>query len=164
MKEERMAVLNMLEKGVITAEEAEKLIRALQDTDSWDFSKEEISSNLTGALNKAGDVIGSFAKTVGEKAEEAAKEVEPIIKKMAHTMADKAASAAEEVKNFAEKKKQQMENEKVDEDEDDEYYDLSEEFPKEQADNNDIAKNNEDEKKDSDDISQEIKQDEENIK
>lgn len=111
MREERMAVLRMLEKGIITAEEAERLILALQNKEVKErINTEEISDGISDALNKVGDVLGSFVKTVSEKAEGVAKEMEPVVKKMAETVADKASSAAEELKNYASSKKKEKES------------------------------------------------------
>lgn len=108
MKEERMAILRMLEKGIISAAEAEKLILALQTKGTKErINTEEISDQISDTLSKMGDALGSFMKTIGEKAEDVAKEVEPVVKKMAESVAEKTAAAAEELKKAANKRKEQ---------------------------------------------------------
>lgn len=108
MKEERMAILRMLEKGIISATEAEKLILALQTKGTKErINTEEISDQISDTLSKMGDALGSFMKTIGEKAEDVAKEVEPVVKKMAESVAEKTAAAAEELKKAANKRKEQ---------------------------------------------------------
>lgn len=109
MKEERMAVLGMLEKGIITVAEAERLLMILQTEADERMNIDGVGAAIGSAINKAGDVLGTFAKSVGETAEKTAVKVEPKIKKAASTLADKAAILAEDVKNFAERKKQEFE-------------------------------------------------------
>lgn len=105
MKEERMAVLRMLEKGIITASEAERLLLALQEGgNKGPDTQDDISANINSALSKAGEILETFVQTVGEKAEDAAKEMEPIIKKVKETVSEK----AEDVKIYAEKVKKDI--------------------------------------------------------
>lgn len=84
MKEERLAILHMLEKGVITVDEAERLLTVLQS--GMGLEKDSIGKAVGNALEKAGDVLGSVAKTVGEKAEQ----LQPKVKEVATKVADKA--------------------------------------------------------------------------
>lgn len=109
MKKERMAVLSMLEKGIISAEEAERLLMVLQKNDGKDkVSSEELRTGINSAFNKAGDALSSFAKTVGEKAEVVSKEMEPRIKDVAKKVADKTSEVAENIKSYADKKSEEM--------------------------------------------------------
>lgn len=108
MKEERMAVLGMLEKGIITVSEAERLLLILQNEEDERMRADGVGATIGSAINKAGDVLSSFAKTVGETTEKVAEKVEPKIKKAASSFADKAATFAEEAKNYAERKKQEF--------------------------------------------------------
>lgn len=108
MKEERMAVLGMLEKGIITVSEAERLLLILQNEEDERMRADGVGATIGSAINKAGDVLSSFAKTVGETTEKVAEKVEPKIKKAASNFADKAATFAEEAKNYAERKRQEF--------------------------------------------------------
>lgn len=108
MKEERMAVLGMLEKGIITVSEAERLLLILQNEEDERMKVDGVGATIGSAINKAGDVLSSFAKTVGETTEKVAEKVEPKIKKAASSFADKAATFAEEAKNYAERKRQEF--------------------------------------------------------
>lgn len=84
MKEERMAILNMLEKGLITADEAERLLGALQN--GMGIDREGISKSVSGALEKAGAALNTVAKTVGEQAEK----IQPAVKEVAAKVSEKA--------------------------------------------------------------------------
>ncbi len=84
MKEERLAILNMLEKGIITVDEAERLLTVLQN--GMGLEKDGIGKAVGNALEKAGDMLGSVAKTMGEKAEQ----LQPKVKEVATKVADKA--------------------------------------------------------------------------
>ena len=68
MKEERMKILDMLEKGAINAEEARQLIASLS-AKSDDDKLAEFANN-----------VAEFAKEVGEKTKEACAVVSPKIK------------------------------------------------------------------------------------
>ncbi|OUQ58414.1 hypothetical protein B5E58_07270 [Tyzzerella sp. An114] len=118
MNEERMAVLRMLEKGVINADEAERLIVAL----SQPSRNSDALSHLGDVINKAGDVLSSVAKNVGDKA----KEAEPVIKKTVNDIADKAIDLKHDLKTYAEKRKKAKEA--VDDLEDIEDIDDSDDF------------------------------------
>lgn len=102
MKDERMAVLSMLEKGIITAAEAEKLLIVLQ---SQSKKEDDLTSNLNTAFTKAGEGLGAFAKAAGETMEKVVTEAKPVIKKTIDTVTDKVDSAVEDVKAYKEKKK-----------------------------------------------------------
>lgn len=102
-----MAVLRMLENRIITAQEAERLLTALQKIDKR-ANREAIDTSIREMLDRAGEALSIFVHSVGEKAEDAAKEMEPIIKKVAWTVAEK----AEDVKAYAEKVKKELLDEK----------------------------------------------------
>ena len=119
MKEERLAILNMLEKGVITVEEAERLLTVLQN--GMGLEKDGIGKAVGNALEKAGDVLGSVAKTVGEKAEQLqpkvkevatkvadkADEMQPVVRSAVFRMTEKAHEWKEDFKTYKEKMKNQ---------------------------------------------------------
>lgn len=92
MKEERMAILNMLEKGIISVDEAERLLNTLHN--GMGLEKDGIGKAVGGALEKAGAALGSVAKTVGEKAQPVVKTVsekaQPVVKSAAEKVSDKA--------------------------------------------------------------------------
>lgn len=115
MKEERMAILNMLEKGMITVDEAERLLIVLQNGMGMD--KDGIGKAVGGALEKAGAMLGSVAKTVGEKAEQLqprvrevatkvadkADEMQPTVRSVAFRMTEKAQELKEDARTYKEK-------------------------------------------------------------
>lgn len=92
MKEERMAILNMLEKGIITADEAERLLNTLHN--GMGLEKDSIGKAVGGALEKAGAALGSVAKTVSEKAH-------PVVKSAAERVSDKAEEMQPKVRSAA---------------------------------------------------------------
>lgn len=87
MKEEIMKVLSLLESGVISAEEADKLIKTIN------VEEKGKKTDWEDKFAKVGAGIGKFAKTVGEKADKLAKDAEPYVKKVG----EKAGDAAEEI-------------------------------------------------------------------
>ncbi len=125
MKEERMAILNMLEKGIINAEEAERLLIILQSSNGFD--KEGISKTVESALGKAGEAFSTVAKAVGEKAEkiqptvkdmadkvsEKAEDLEPAVRGAAFRMAEMMDGFMSDVKNYREKMKEKKERDQA---------------------------------------------------
>lgn len=116
MREERMAILNMLEKGIISAEEAQRLLTTLQEgTVSEGFGK-----YVNGALQKAGSALNTVARKAGETAEkiqpavknaaekvaDKAEELEPAAKNAAFQMREKASEFKDDVKNYCDKMKE----------------------------------------------------------
>lgn len=93
MKEERMAILHMLEKGLITVDEAERLLTVLHQG----LEKEGLGKAVGSALEKAGSAFSSVAKTVGEQAER----LQPKVKEMASKMADRADDLQPKVRSAA---------------------------------------------------------------
>ena len=79
MKEERMAILNMLEKGIITVDEADRLLNTLNN--GLGAEKDGIAKTVGGMLNKAGAALSAVADKVKEN---------PTVKNAADKMADKA--------------------------------------------------------------------------
>ncbi len=104
MKEERMAILSMVEKGVITVDEAERLFAAIKGGSK--------RAKVEDFMSKAGDKLNILAKnvnkktekimndakpalkTAGEKMEKVVEDVKPQVKKAAETFSEK----AEEIK------------------------------------------------------------------
>ena len=82
MKEERLAVLSMVEKGIITVDEAERLLKAMNETVVNDNKVESV-------LSKAGGNISSFAKIAAEKAEKMIDDAKPVVKKAVDDTAPK---------------------------------------------------------------------------
>ena len=88
MKEERLAILRMLEKGNISVDEAERLLNAVNNTNDKD-----ISETINNALGKAGSLLekfgkkaGEVAKTVSQKAEEKYPEVKKTAKNVVNRL------------------------------------------------------------------------------
>ena len=127
MKEERLAILSMVEKGIITVEEAERLFVALNTSEKNDFEK---------LMEKTGEKLNALAKTVGEtteklisdakpmvkqageKLEKAVEDAKPAVKKAADTVAGKAEEIKEKIKerkNAAEEKAEDIVEEIIDE-------------------------------------------------
>ena len=104
MKEERMAILNMLEKGIITADEAERLLTTLHQ--GMGTEKEGITKMVGGMLGKAGAALNAVAERVKEnpavknatdKVAEKADDLQPKVSSAAFRMKEKLADKAEEL-------------------------------------------------------------------
>lgn len=87
MKEERMFILNMLNDGKLSADEACKLLAALKD-----FPGEGVSAEIGEKVNKC-------AGAVKEKVKKIAKEAEPAVKKYADKVSDKIDDIKTGIKN-----------------------------------------------------------------
>jgi len=105
MKQERMAVLSLLEKGIINVEEAERLIKTLGESSTSSIKMEEIGETLKSTAKKVGYTALDFsekavkgAKVAGEYAGKKIKEAEPYVKKAVKTVSEKAEDIKEEVK------------------------------------------------------------------
>ncbi len=79
MKEERLAILSMLEKGIINVDEAERLLAAIHNGAA--AVEKETAGRMNSMLEKAGAALNSAAKTVTEH---------PTVKSAADKIADKA--------------------------------------------------------------------------
>lgn len=137
MKEERMAVLNMLEKGVISAQEAERLLFALQENPGAE--KERLCRAVNKTVEKAGGALNSLAKTLGEQADK----LEPKVKRAAEKFTEKASVVVDDAKTYAQKLKEKREQGK-DEDwldlEDEEFDDVEEFFQEDETNPQDAEK------------------------
>ncbi len=133
MKEERMAILGMLEKGIINADEAERLLIILQSSNGFD--KDGIGKSVEDVFGKAGEALNSVARAVGEKAEkiqpamkdmankvsEKAEDIEPAVRSAAFRMAEMMDGFMSDVKNYRDKMKDKKERDQAEEwDEEDE--------------------------------------------
>lgn len=101
MKEERLAILRMLENGTISVEEAERLLNAVKETGE----RKDISESINNIFSKTGEVLetlgkkaGSAAKTIGEKAEEAKPEIIKAAKSVKEKVGETADSIKEDIK------------------------------------------------------------------
>lgn len=106
MRKERMKILHMVEEKIISVEEAERLLQALQNKEE-SGAKEKVEETM----EKTGEVLEDFMKTakekadtaiktVGAKTEEAVKNVEPAFRKAVDVVTDKTAHAAEKMKRY----------------------------------------------------------------
>ena len=98
MKEERMAILSMVEKGIITVDEAATLLNALNGSKGEGIEK---------FMSKAGEKLNVFAKTVGEKTEKLVNDAKPLAKatgeKMEKVVDDMSPSIKKAAGTFTEK-------------------------------------------------------------
>ena len=121
MKEERMAILNMLEKGIINADEAERLLTTLNS--GVVSEKDGVGKVIGDALGKAGQAFGTVADSVAKTAEklqptvrsvadkmsEKADDLQPVVRSAAFRMSEKAHSFKDDMDNYREKLKEKRE-------------------------------------------------------
>ncbi|MCL2500556.1 MAG: hypothetical protein FWE90_09505 [Defluviitaleaceae bacterium] len=91
---EKMRVLDMLENGKITAEEAARLLETLGRSRLFD---KEQRDNVEEKLRCFAADVNKFARDVGEKVQVMYKNVEPKIKKASQSALEKAAAALDEL-------------------------------------------------------------------
>ena len=93
-KTERMRVLDLLESGKITADEATKLLDSLGGPH---LMSKESRENLEERVGNFAKEVNKFAKEIGCKMQEMYKEAEPKIKKASQTALEKAAAALDDL-------------------------------------------------------------------
>jgi len=108
MKEERILILNMVNDGKITAEDAAKLLDALQKGhdpghgpghhrhphhEFWEDRAEDAAEKL----NRFSQSIDSFAKDFGDKMGAAFKDMEPKLRKTAKVILEKTATVVDDL-------------------------------------------------------------------
>ncbi len=95
MKKERLKVLNLLEQGKISAEEAAKLLETLKSPGFepyyWDCDTAEEH------INNFSKNFDGFVKDFGEKMDTAYKSVEPKLKKATFVVVEKTASIIDDI-------------------------------------------------------------------
>ena len=92
-----MAILNMLEKGIISVDEAERLLTALHS--GLGTEKDGITKAVGGMLNKAGAALSAVADKVKEN---------PAVKNAADKVADKADDLQPKVSSAAFRMKEKL--------------------------------------------------------
>lgn len=107
MKEERLAVLSMIEKGIITVDEAERLLKAMNET--------AINDKVDSILSKAGVNISSFAKIAAGKAEKMIDDAKPVVKKAVDDTTPKMKKFGEKATEFTNKFVSKKKNSECDE-------------------------------------------------
>ena len=104
MKEERLAILNMLEKGIINVDEAERLLAAIHNGAA--AVEKETAGRMNSMLEKAGAALNSAAKTVTEhptvksatdKIADKADDLQPRMRAAAFRMSEKFADKADDL-------------------------------------------------------------------
>ena len=99
-----MAILNMLEKGIITADEAERLLNTLHN--GMGLEKDGIAKTVGGMLGKAGAALSAVAdkvkenpavKNAADKVADKAEDLQPRVSAAAFRMKEKMADKAEDL-------------------------------------------------------------------
>ncbi|NMA83406.1 MAG: hypothetical protein GX962_06025 [Epulopiscium sp.] len=129
MREERMLILRLLQENKITAEEAEKLLTALNqgNVDEKDKSSKNRTKEMENKLKDLGDTLEDWSKDFSKKLDNIVKEVEPKLKKVTKIVVDKTTSAFDEISKEFKKEDHCCSNNGSDDDfdDDDSYEDYS---------------------------------------
>lgn len=103
MKHERLKVLELLESGKITAEEATKLLEAMKGSghesdriNAFVFD-EETERHVEEKLNRFTQGVDNFTRDFGGRVESLYKDVEPKIKKASQAVLEKTAAVFDEI-------------------------------------------------------------------
>lgn len=94
MKEERLMILKMVEEGKVSADEAVKLLNAVNGT------KNDKYFDFEDKVNKAAKSMDEFAKDVKVKLTGVAKEVEPKVRKTTQAVIEKTGEVVDEFSKF----------------------------------------------------------------
>ena len=108
MKDERLAIIGLLEKGVINVQETKELLETLQNTSGVDTQR--MKKTVSETIEKAGAVFGTAAKNVGEQAEK----MQPVVKDITNKVAEKAENVEPIIRSAAFRMTEMMEGLKED--------------------------------------------------
>ena len=92
---EKMRVLDLLDSGKISADDAAKLLEALGASES--FMSNQTRDNVEEKLQRFAQDCGKLAKEAGDKLHDFYKGVEPKLKKASQTALEKAACVLEDL-------------------------------------------------------------------
>ncbi len=109
MKKERLKILNMVEEGKITVEEATKLLEALSCTST--FSDEyDFSYDMEEKINNFASCVDSFAKDISEKIESTYNSMEPKLKSTTKKVIEKTVNIVDEISKSLNESLRNLEN------------------------------------------------------
>ncbi|MDR1914211.1 MAG: hypothetical protein LBQ68_07015, partial [Clostridiales bacterium] len=98
MKAERLKILELLENGKITADDAANLLEALKSSEDSDkFWDEETSKNLHEKVSKLAQNVEGVSKDVGDRLESVYKEIEPKLRNASKLVVEKTAAIVDEI-------------------------------------------------------------------
>lgn len=100
MKHERMKVLEMLESGKITAEEATKLLEAMKSAGGGSHTftfDDETERDVEEKLNRFTQGVDNFTRDFGGRVETFYRDIEPKIKKASQSVLEKTAAVFDEI-------------------------------------------------------------------
>lgn len=117
MSNEKMRVLDLLESGKITADEAANLLAALGTSSR--FMDKETREKVDEKLHNFANEVTRLCKNVGSKMHDFYKEVEPKVKRASQHALEKAACALENLAHNIDDSLSKNDVEAVHEDEDD---------------------------------------------
>lgn len=112
MKDERMKVLQMLEDGKISVEDAQDLLMVLGKNEKGNYSHIEIDKDkVNEKVNQFAASVDSFAKDFSGKAQDMYKDMEPKLKYGAKAVIEKTAALVDEVSKNLNENIRKMEEE-----------------------------------------------------
>lgn len=97
MKQERMKILSLLEDGIITAEDATKLLETLKSSDDRVLFNEETAEHLGEGFSRFAKNVDHWAREFGHKVECAYREVEPKLKQVSCNVLEKTACMMDDI-------------------------------------------------------------------
>ena len=95
--DERMKVLELLEKGLISADEATELLSTLNRGNRRPFIDKDTKEHMEEKFHRFTNNVDHYAKEFGTKAQAIYKEMEPKIKKASHTVLEKTAAVFDDI-------------------------------------------------------------------
>jgi DNA mismatch repair ATPase MutS len=98
MKEERMMILNMLESGKVSAEEAARLLEVIgKSKEKEECCSSKFSQDVEEKVQQLGATVDTWAKELAEKMDGVIREVEPKLKKVTQIIVEKTAATIDEI-------------------------------------------------------------------
>lgn len=100
MKHERMKVLEMLDEGKITAEEAAKLLEAMKSSGGSSHTfvfDDEAEKDMDEKLGRFTQGVDNFTREFGGRIESLYKDIEPKVRKASQSVLEKTAAVFDEI-------------------------------------------------------------------
>lgn len=100
-EQERLKVLQMLEDGKISSEDALKLLEALKPPFGHrfrqNFESEEFNDEWNEKLNRFSQSVDTFTRDFGDRFSDVAKDMEPKLRKAAKTVVEKTSMVVDDL-------------------------------------------------------------------
>jgi ElaB/YqjD/DUF883 family membrane-anchored ribosome-binding protein len=116
MKEERLAILSMVEKGIINVDEAERLLKAVNSFGDTDKKLSSVFSKASELAKNAAEKTEKFIDDSKPAVKKFADDAKPAVKKASDAVKEKAEALKKSYEEFKKDKKDDIDDEDFEQD------------------------------------------------